>query len=66
MVDVKGFKRDNQEHSNGFIKKVTSFMLVAIVLILLYYLGMDFLNILRSRRLATNTFRFSLPILLPA
>ena len=39
MIDVKGFKKDDAENNNGFVKKIVLFGCIAVVLVLLYYFG---------------------------
>lgn len=51
MVDVKGFKKDNQAHTGGFMKKTTVFMVVAIILILLYYAGHGFFEYIKVKEI---------------
>ena len=39
MIDVKGFKKDNQPTSGGFLKKAAIAIVTLIVLVLVYYVG---------------------------
>lgn len=49
MIDVKGFKRDNQPTSGGFFKKAAVIIAALIVFVLVYYVGKGFIEYIQIR-----------------
>ncbi len=49
MVDIKGFKKDNIPSSGSFAKKTALFVTIAILGILLYYVGKGFFEYIKIR-----------------
>ncbi len=47
MIDVKGFKKEKSDGQNGgFAKKLTGYLVAAIAIILIYYIGRGFMEYL--------------------
>lgn len=49
MIDVKGFKRDNQPTSGKFLKKAAVIIAVLIVFVLIYYVGKGFIEYIQIK-----------------
>ncbi len=49
MIDVKGFKKDDAENNNGFVKKIVLFGCIAVVLVLLYYFGKGYFEYIKVK-----------------